>query len=121
MKDVWLCYVVDVNIEVVHKFAVRYGVKVVSECEVFVDCEVGVVLIVFFIDIYVCFVIVVVRVGKVIFCEKLIDFSLKKVDDCLVEVEKVGVLMFVGFNRCFDLSFVVLKKCFDVGEIGVVE
>jgi myo-inositol 2-dehydrogenase / D-chiro-inositol 1-dehydrogenase len=121
MKGVRLRYVVDVNADAAQKLAARYGAKVVSEREAFADREVGAVLIASSTDTHARLAIAAARAGKAIFCEKPIDLSLKKVDDCLAEVEKAGVPMFVGFNRRFDPSFAALKKRLDAGAIGAVE
>ena len=116
-----LRYVVDVNAEAAKKLAARYGAKVASEAEVFADRDVGAVLIASSTDTHARLAIAAARAGKPIFCEKPIDLSLKKVDECLAEVKKAGVPMFVGFNRRFDPSFAALKRRLDAGEIGAVE
>jgi myo-inositol 2-dehydrogenase/D-chiro-inositol 1-dehydrogenase len=121
MKDVRLRYVVDVNAEAAQKLAARYGARVATEREAFADREVGAVLIASSTDTHARLAIEAARAGKAIFCEKPIDLSLRKVDECLREVEKAGVPMFVGFNRRFDPSFSALKKRLDAGEIGPVE
>ncbi len=61
------------------------------------------------------------KAGKAIFCEKPIDLSLKRVDQCLAAVKKAGVPMFVGFNRRFDPSFAALHARIARGDIGKVE
>src|SRR5687768_18510808 len=121
LKDARLRYVVDVNAAAAQKLAARYGAKVVSEREAFADREVGAVLIASSTDTHARLAIAAARAGKPIFCEKPIDLSLKKVDDCLAEVNKAGVPMFVGFNRRFDPSFSALKRRLDAGEVGAVE
>ena len=62
-----------------------------------------------------------VRAGKAVFCEKPVDLSVSRVQDCLkvVQAEK-GTLM-VGFNRRFDPDFMAVKAAIDAGKIGVVE
>jgi myo-inositol 2-dehydrogenase/D-chiro-inositol 1-dehydrogenase len=113
--------VVDVNAEAAQKLAARHGAKALTEREAFADPRVGAVLIASSTDTHARLAIAAARAGKAIFCEKPIDLSLKKVDDCLAEVEKAGVPMFVGFNRRFDPSFAALKRRLDAGEIGAVE
>ena len=120
-KNARLRYVVDVNAEAAKKLAARYGARVATEAEVFADREVGAVLIASSTDTHARLAIAAARAGKPIFCEKPIDLSLKKVDECLAEVKKAGVPMFVGFNRRFDPSFAALKRRLDAGEIGAVE
>jgi myo-inositol 2-dehydrogenase/D-chiro-inositol 1-dehydrogenase len=121
MKDVRLRYVVDVNAAAAQKLAARHGAKVVSEREAFADAKVDAVLIASSTDTHARLAIAAARAGKAIFCEKPIDLSLRKVDECLREVESAGVPMFVGFNRRFDPSFSALKNRLDQGEIGAVE
>jgi myo-inositol 2-dehydrogenase / D-chiro-inositol 1-dehydrogenase len=58
------------------------------------------------------------QAGKHIFCEKPIDFSLKRIDDTLAIVEKAGVKLQVGFNRRFDPNFARVRKAITSGEIG---
>ena len=120
-KNARLRYVIDVNGDAAKKLAARHGAKVASEAEAFADREVGAVLIASSTDTHARLAIAAARAGKAIFCEKPIDLSLKKVDECLAEVKKAGVPMFVGFNRRFDPSFAALKRRLDAGEIGAVE
>jgi myo-inositol 2-dehydrogenase/D-chiro-inositol 1-dehydrogenase len=121
MKNARLRYVVDVNAGAAAKLAARHGARVASESEAFADREVGAVLIASSTDTHARLAIAAARAGKAIFCEKPIDLSLKKVDDCLAEVKRADVPMFVGFNRRFDPSFAALKRRLDAGEIGAVE
>lgn len=60
------------------------------------------------------------RAGKNIFCEKPIDFDIKRVEEVLAEVKKAGVAFQVGFNRRFDPNFVKAKKAILDGQIGDV-
>nr|WP_321443007.1 inositol 2-dehydrogenase [uncultured Cohaesibacter sp.] len=61
------------------------------------------------------------QAGKHIFCEKPIDLDLKKVRECVAEVEKAGVQLMIGFNRRFDYNFNAVKRNIDNGEVGEVE
>lgn len=56
--------------------------------------------------------------GKHIFCEKPIDYSLKKIDQALALVEKHGVKLQIGFNRRFDPDFARVRRAVANGEIG---
>lgn len=116
-----LIYVIDWYVLLVEVFVCMYGVQVVDvEC-VFGDVLVQVVVIVLSIDMYVDFIVVVVNVGKVVFCEKLVDFIVECLCVCVDVVWCVGVICMIGFQCCFDLIFVVLKVCVECGEIGVLE
>jgi myo-inositol 2-dehydrogenase/D-chiro-inositol 1-dehydrogenase len=121
IKGVRLRYVIDVNAEAAARLASRHGAKVVGERDAFADGEVGAVLIASSTDTHARLAIAAARAGKAIFCEKPVDLSLQRVDECLREVEKAGVPMFVGFNRRFDPSFSQLKARVAQGEIGAVE
>jgi myo-inositol 2-dehydrogenase / D-chiro-inositol 1-dehydrogenase len=56
--------------------------------------------------------------GKHIFCEKPIDFDLKRIDKVLGAVEKAGVKLQIGFNRRFDANYARVKQAIISGEIG---
>jgi len=58
---------------------------------------------------------------KAIFCEKPIDLSVKRVQDCLKVVAKNKTVLMVGFNRRFDPHFMAVRAAIDAGEIGDVE
>jgi len=60
------------------------------------------------------------KAGKDIFCEKPIDFDIKRVEEVLAEVKRAGVSFQVGFNRRFDPNFVKAKKATLAGEVGDV-
>ena len=64
------------------------------------------------------------KAGKDIFCEKPIDFDIKRVEEVLSEVKKAGVSFQVGFNRRFDPNFAKAKKAIldgDVGDVHIIK
>ena len=61
------------------------------------------------------------RAGKAIFCEKPIDLSVGRVEECLKVVETSGAALMLGFNRRFDPEFMALNKAIRDGRIGSVE
>ena len=61
------------------------------------------------------------RAGKAVFCEKPVDLSVSRVQDCLKTVEETNATLMVGFNRRFDPDFRALKAAIDAGKIGEVE
>jgi len=61
------------------------------------------------------------RAGKAIFCEKPIDLSIERVNNCLQVVDETSAKLMVGFNRRFDPHFVALKEAIDEGRIGTLE
>ncbi|PHQ98921.1 MAG: inositol 2-dehydrogenase [Marinosulfonomonas sp.] len=59
--------------------------------------------------------------GKAIFCEKPIDLSIERVNDCLKVVQETNATLMVGFNRRFDPHFIALKDTITAGKIGKIE
>ena len=62
-----------------------------------------------------------VKAGKAVFCEKPVDLSVARVQDCLKVVNRVDGKLMVGFQRRFDPDFRALKAAIDEGKIGDVE
>jgi myo-inositol 2-dehydrogenase/D-chiro-inositol 1-dehydrogenase len=116
-----LLYVVDVNTEAANKLAAQHGAEVTDVATALADPEVTAVIIASATDTHADLAIAAAKAGKAIFCEKPIDLSLRRVDQCLAAVKKAGVPMFVGFNRRFDPSFAALHRRVTAGEIGKVE
>jgi myo-inositol 2-dehydrogenase/D-chiro-inositol 1-dehydrogenase len=56
--------------------------------------------------------------GKHIFCEKPIDYDLKKIDRSLEAVNQAGVKLQIGFNRRFDPGFKRARDMVAEGKIG---
>jgi myo-inositol 2-dehydrogenase/D-chiro-inositol 1-dehydrogenase len=61
------------------------------------------------------------RAGKAVFCEKPVDLSVRRVQECLRVVDETNGQLMVGFNRRFDPDFNALKAAIDAGKIGDVE
>lgn len=116
-----LKYVIDVDDKAAAALAKRHGAEVVDRATAFADTEVGAVIIASSTDTHAELAIAAAKAGKAIFCEKPIDLSLARVDECLAAVTKAKVAMLVGFNRRFDPSFAELKARIDAGAIGGVE
>jgi myo-inositol 2-dehydrogenase/D-chiro-inositol 1-dehydrogenase len=116
-----LRHVVDVNPTAAQALATKYGAKVSDVGTALGDPEVDAVIIASSTDTHADLAIAAAKAGKAIFCEKPIDLSLKRVDQCLAAVKKAKVPMFVGFNRRFDPSFAELHARIGRGEIGSVE
>ena len=57
--------------------------------------------------------------GKQIFCEKPIDFDLRRIDRTLAAVEGAGVKLQIGFNRRFDPNFRRVREMVAEGGVGV--
>jgi myo-inositol 2-dehydrogenase/D-chiro-inositol 1-dehydrogenase len=113
--------VVDVNAEAAAALAARHGARVAEAATALHDPEIDAVVIASSTDTHADLVAAAARAGKAIFCEKPIDLSLARVDECLAAVASAGVPLFVGFNRRFDPSFSALHARIGRGDIGRVE
>lgn len=58
------------------------------------------------------------KAGKHIFCEKPIDYDLKKIHEALDAVEKAGVKLQVGFVRRFDHNHKKVRDTVASGKLG---
>lgn len=116
-----LRYVVDVNADAAAALARRYGAKVSDVKTALADSQVNAVIIASSTDTHADLAMAAARAGKIIFCEKPIDLSLKRVDKCLDVIRQTKARMFVGFNRRFDPSFRAVRDRMNKGEIGNIE
>ena len=62
-----------------------------------------------------------VRNKKVVFCEKPLDLSLKKIDEYKKKLSKFNPKIQIGFNRRYDPGHNSLKKNLVNGKIGKLE
>ncbi len=60
------------------------------------------------------------KANKHIFCEKPIDYDLKRINNVLTEVKKTNIKFQVGFNRRFDNNFRKLRNHVVSGNLGDV-
>ena len=58
------------------------------------------------------------KAGKPVFCEKPIDLSLERVDQCAAAIAACGVPIQIGFNRRFDPGHRAARQALEAGEIG---
>ena len=59
--------------------------------------------------------------GKHIFCEKPVDLSVPRAEDCARAVAAAGVACMIGFQRRFDPTFSEAKQRLSRGDIGAPE
>jgi myo-inositol 2-dehydrogenase / D-chiro-inositol 1-dehydrogenase len=119
--DAKLVYVVDTKPHAAHALAEPLGARQADAEQALADRNVDAVLIASSTGSHADLSIAAARAGKAIFCEKPVDLTLAKVDQCISAVKKARVPMFVGFNRRFDPSFRALKDRLDAGAIGKLE
>jgi myo-inositol 2-dehydrogenase / D-chiro-inositol 1-dehydrogenase len=119
--DARLKYVIDVNAAAATALASRHGATVCDTATALADKAIGAVLIASSTDTHADLCIAAAKAGKAIFCEKPIDLSLARVDQCLAVVKASKTPMLVGFNRRFDPSFATLRARIAQGDVGAIE
>lgn len=62
-----------------------------------------------------------VRAGKKVLCEKPIDLSLARVDQCWADIKDHDPFVMLGFNRRFDPGFRAARARVERGDIGDLE
>lgn len=101
--------------------AQTYGADIRSEDEVFADDSIDAVAICSATNTHADLIERAARAGKAIFCEKPIDLSLARVDQCAQTLRDHPVHFLVGFNRRYDPQFMALEARVRGGMIGDVE
>lgn len=114
--------ITDVNKSGLDALAAELGIeKIYADYkEMLADAAIDAVLICSSTDTHADIAIDAARAGKHIFCEKPVDLTPEKVKAVILEVEKAGVKLQVGFNRRFDHNFSQVKKMVDEGKLGDV-
>ncbi len=112
--------VADIHEESAKALAREFDIPKVSQDyrDLLMDPEVNAVLICTTTDTHAEIVQAAAAAGKHIFCEKPLALDLREIDKALAAVERIGVILQIGFHRRFDPSFQRLKEAIDRGEIG---
>lgn len=114
-----LSYVFDVYQPAAEKVAEQYNAIVADDVEVILSDErVDAVLIATSTDTHVDLIIKAAKAGKAILCEKPIDLSTQRVQQCWQEIKSCNVPIQIGFNRRFDPTHANLQQQLAEGAIG---
>lgn len=98
-----------------------YGGRPMSDYDaVLADPAVEAVIIATPTDTHVDYIAKAAKAGKPIYCEKPLDQSLERVDQCLETLKQHPVPFMLGFNRRFDPDNAALAAAVRAGEIGRV-
>lgn len=116
-----LVAVSDVHEEAARKLATQYGAEARSSDEILADPAIDAVLIATSTDTHSTLIEAATAAGKAVLCEKPVDLSLARAQQCLATVAKTGQPVMIGFNRRFDPNFAALKAASLAGEIGKSE
>ncbi len=86
--------------------------------EILKDPEIQAVLVCSSTSTHAQFSIECAQAKKHCFCEKPIDFDIKRIYEVLAAVKKAGIKYQIGFNRRFDHNFKRIREVAKSGEIG---
>lgn len=112
--------IADIFVEAAEKCAADFGIPSAFQNHraIMENDQIDAVVICSSTDTHAQFIEEAAAAGKHIFCEKPIDFDLKRIDQALAAVEKASVKLQIGFNRRFDPSFKRVRDMVAGGEIG---
>ncbi|MGI9355541.1 MAG: Gfo/Idh/MocA family protein, partial [Rhizobiaceae bacterium] len=99
--------------------AALHGVSAAQSAqEVFSSADVDAILIATATPTHADYIEAAVAGGKPVLCEKPIDLSLARVNECARKIEGKGVPIQIGFNRRFDPGHRAARNAVAAGEIG---
>ena len=116
--DARLVCVYDPVANAAHSVAEQHGATAADTVEAALSAGIDAVLIASSTDTHVDLIVAAARAGKAVFCEKPIDLSLQRVEDCWQQVCDRGVPIQIGFNRRYDASHRGVRERVAAGEIG---
>lgn len=120
MSGARLVGIADVNQASARECAAAHGVtRVTSEYRELLNSEgVDAVVVCSSTDTHTSIIEDAARAGKHVFCEKPIDFDLRRIDGALAAVDAAGVRLQIGFNRRFDANHQRVRRAVVDGEVG---
>jgi myo-inositol 2-dehydrogenase/D-chiro-inositol 1-dehydrogenase len=120
LPDVELCAVSDIYFDAARQCADLYRIPkaVKSHRDIMEDADIDAIFICSSTDTHSQMIIEGAEAGKHIFCEKPIDFDLKRIDQALDAVKRAGVNLQIGFNRRFDTQFMRARQAVQEGKLG---
>lgn len=117
-----LAGIFDIREEAAAGLATRFSTKTYRSIEtVLGDADVDAVAIATSTDTHADLIVASAKAGKAIFCEKPIDLSVTRVEQCRKQIEGTGVFIQIGFNRRFDPTFLKVAATVREGKIGRLE
>ncbi|MDO4637890.1 MAG: inositol 2-dehydrogenase [Lautropia sp.] len=121
LPDAEIGYICDPDSGQARNLAEQTGAKVACVDQVCSDKEIDAVIIASSTDTHSELILKAARARKHVFCEKPIDLSLTRAQQCQAAIEESGITCMVGFQRRFDPTFFTAKQRIESGEIGSPE
>lgn len=100
--------------------AERHGAAAAADVDSALGADVDAVLIASSTDTHVPLIIAAAGAGKAVLCEKPIDLSLKRVEQCWQAVRDAGVPIQIGFNRRYDPTHRRVRDLAASGAVGAI-
>ena len=116
--DARLVCVYDPVPDAARAVAEQHGATAAGTVQAALAAGVDAVLIASSTDTHVDLIAAAAQAGKAVFCEKPIDLSLQRVEECWQQVSDRGVPIQIGFNRRYDASHRAVRERVAAGEIG---
>lgn len=114
-----LSVVYNPNLLSAEAIAAQYGGEPLGDLDqALAHPDVDVVLIATPANTHLEYVIAAAQAGKPIFCEKPLDQSLDRAEQCLDVLKAHPVPFMLGFNRRFDPNITALQRAVRAGELG---
>lgn len=117
-----LAGVFDVRADAAKRLADAFSSSVFATADgALADETVDAVVIATSTDTHADYIVACARAGKQIFCEKPIDLSVARAEECAREIADIDVFIQIGFNRRFDPTFMRIAEAVKNETIGKLE
>ena len=117
-----LKYIYDIDKNLSKKYSkILKSIAVNSPSEIFKDKDIKAIFIASTTSTHIKLILEGVKNKKIIFCEKPLDLSIKKINKCKKIIKKFNPKIQLGFNRRYDPGHFRLKQELTKGKIGKLE
>ena len=121
-NDFKLKYVFDLDKKLTNRIAKKFSSISINDPKIaFNDKEIDAIFIASSTSTHIKLIEKAVKYKKVIFCEKPLDLSIEKINNCKKKIKNLKPKIQLGFNRRYDPGHYSLKKDLNKGIIGRLE
>lgn len=121
-NDFKLKYVFDLDKKLTNRIAKKFSSISINNPKIaFNDKEIDAIFIASSTSTHIKLIEEAVKYKKVIFCEKPLDLSIEKINNCKKKIKNLKPKIQLGFNRRYDPGHYSLKKDLNKGIIGRLE
>lgn len=117
-----LAGVFDIRKDAAQRLAAEFSTNVIASVdEALNDRSIDAVAIATSTDTHADYIVAAAKAGKAIFCEKPIDLSVARAEECRQQIAGLPAFIQIGFNRRFDPTFLKVQAAVREGRIGRLE